>query len=153
AEVQPQPADDLTIDALGERCDAESEYSGRAVDRWICGRREWKLLAVKRGTPFDDLDEFRFAYHIAAARRLDASITTSDQDDAAHGRINAVVNAERQRRAALGQATLDAERRADSLSALAAQLGAIVREQPPAPITSPYSPPASAQITCTRWQN
>src|SRR5262249_44038824 len=140
-------------EALAERCDAESEYSGREVDRWICGRREWKLLTAKRGTPFDDLDEFRFAYHIAATRRLEAGMTTPEQDDAAHGRINEAANAERQRRTDLGEAALDAKRRADSLPALAEQLGASVREQPPAPIPSPYSPPASAQITCTRWQN
>src|SRR5262249_50704398 len=100
AERQPQIATDLTNDALYEGYDSESEYSGRDVGFWICVRRERKLLTVKRGTPVDDIDEFRYAYLIAATRRVEAGMTTPDQDDAAHRRINAAVNAERQRRAA-----------------------------------------------------
>jgi hypothetical protein len=126
---------------------------------WMCMQREDRLLAMKYGMPDRDLDEFRFGYHIAIARREDAGLMSHEEANAAHRRVEEAVEAERQRRQAEVEAEATAseraarkERQAASLSALAAGLGAIVRNQPPPPQTTLYNFGGRA-VTCTRWQN
>lgn len=141
-------------DASVERCKALANRSPGtwATTYWTCNRDEDRVTDLKYDMPNPDLREFRYDYIIAIARREDAGLITPDEAKTARRRVTDAVSAEAHRRIQAKIDAYNAERRADSLSALASNLGAIVRNQPPPPETTLYNFGGTA-VTCTRWQN